>query len=119
MIAAPNAAEAVASARTWADVVTANQAGIGLSRAIAPSETVPASRQNDLASAPIRKDPSFVYAPGYVQADADGYVQVPPVDPHAFLDLGAHERGGDGNQAVLRTAQQAYAGAQGLVGAQR
>lgn len=112
------AAAGAALARTWADVVVANEAGTGLSRAKDVTVDLVAEHAlgEQIAAAKPKKDPTFVYAPGYTAADDDGYVQVPPVVPHNYLDRGSNLPGGD-NVAVMRTAQQAYAGAQRLVGA--
>lgn len=117
MTAAPIAATAGAAlARTWADVVVANEAGSGLSRAKTVTVDLVAEHAlGDQVPAAKPNDPTLVYAPGYAAADDEGYVQVPPVDPHGFLDRGSNVN--NDNVAVLRAAQQAYAGAQRLVGA--
>lgn len=119
MNAALTAAAAGAGlARTWADVVVANEAGTGLSRAKEVTVDLVAEHAlgDGLAAAETKKDPTFVYAPGYAAADDEGYVQVPPVDPHSYLDRGSNVPGED-NVAVMRAAQQAYVGAQRLIGA--
>lgn len=118
MIAALNAAEAGANlARNWADVVASNLASAGLPRAknstvdLVAAEKADEQRIQDVVQ---HRDPTLVFAPGYPTADDDGYVALVPVDPKPFVDIGVAVREHQANLAVLRVAQDAYAGAQRL-----
>lgn len=118
MIAAMNAAEAGANlARNWADVVAANLASAGVPRA--KNTTVDLAKEEKQAVEPVvqRRDPTLVFAPGYPTADKEGYVELVPVDPKPFVDLGVAVQSHAANLAVMRAAQDAYAGAQRLAGA--
>jgi flagellar basal body rod protein FlgC len=121
MIAALNAAEAGANlARNWADVVASNLASAGLPRAknttvdLVAAEKAEQQRVEEVVQ---HRDPTLVFAPGYPTADDAGYVELAPVDPKSFVDLGASVRQHEANLAVLRVARDAYAGAQRLAGA--
>jgi flagellar basal body rod protein FlgC len=119
MIAALNAAEAGANlARNWADVVASNLAGTGLPRAKNTTvDLVAAEKQQAADTVENRRDATLVFAPGYPSADKDGYVAVVHMDPKSFLDIGVAVRDHEANLAVMRAAQDAYAGAQRLAGA--
>lgn len=119
MIAALNAAEAGANlARNWADVVAGNLASAGLPRAKNSTVDLVAAEDQQKTEAVINhRDPTLVFAPGYPTADKEGYVEMLPVDPKPFVDLGVAVRDHEANLAVLRAAQDAYAGSQRLAGA--
>lgn len=121
MIAAMNAAEAGANlARNWADVVASNLASSGLPRAKNTTvDLVNAEKQEQdvVQSVVNHRDPTLVFAPGFPTADQEGYVEIVPLDPKPLVDLGVAVRDHQANLAVLRAAQDAYAGAQRLAGA--
>jgi flagellar basal-body rod protein FlgC len=80
-------------------------------RFLASLAPVPASEARGVVVAGIVEDPTpprRVYDPGHPDADADGFVTLPNVNPVAELtDLVASARAYEANVMVLNTAKQA------------